>query len=132
MELHERICKQIAGIESIKMILYVEYNVNPVNLPVALWRFCNNLDPKRDNFLFEQPSATHPGKTFCCLGLDGTRKTKEWDDFQRDWPNIIVAEDATIEAVDKKWDALNIGRFIPSPSLEYKSQMYGSEAVVED
>ena len=131
-ELHERICKQIAGIESIKMILYVEYNVNPVNLPVALWRFCNNLDPKRDNFLFEQPSVTHPGKTFCCLGLDGTRKTKEWDDFQRDWPNIIVADDATIEAVDKKWDALNIGRFIPSPSLEYKSQMYGSEAVVED
>lgn len=131
-ELHERICKQVAGIESIKMVLYVEYNVNPGNIPVALWRFCNNLDPKRDNFLCEQPSVTHPGKTFCCLGLDGTRKTKEWDDFQRDWPNIIVADDTTIEAVDKKWDSLNIGRFISSPSLQYKSQMYGSEAVVED
>ncbi len=131
-ELHERICTQVAAIESIKMILYVEYNVNPANLPVALWRFCNNLDPKRDNFLFEYPSAAQPGKTFCCLGLDGTRKTKEWDNFQRDWPNIIVADDATIKAVDRKWDALNIGRFIPSPSLQYKSQMYGSEAVVED
>jgi 4-hydroxy-3-polyprenylbenzoate decarboxylase len=114
------------------MILYVEYNVNPDNLPVALWRFCNNLDPKRDNFLFERPSVAQPGKTFCCLGLDGTRKTKAWDDFQRDWPNIIVADDATIAAVDKKWDALDIGAFIPSPSLQYKSQMYGNEAVVED
>lgn len=131
-ELHERICEQVAGIESIKMILYVEYNVNPDNLPVALWRFCNNLDPKRDNFLFERPSVAQPGKTFCCLGLDGTRKTKAWDDFQRDWPNIIVADDATIAAVDEKWDALDIGRFIPSPSLQYKSQMYGNEAVVED
>ncbi len=131
-ELHERICEQVAGIESIKMILYVEFNVNPDNLPVALWRFCNNLDPKRDNFLFERPSAAQPGKTFCCLGLDGTRKTKAWDDFQRDWPNIIVADDATIAAVDEKWDALDIGRFIPSPSLQYKSQMYGNEAVVED
>ena len=131
-DLHERICKQMVAIESIKMILYVEYNVNPANLPVALWRFSNNLDPKRDNFLFEQPSVAQPGKTFCCLGLDGTRKTKEWDNFQRDWPNIIVADDATIEAVDKKWDALAIGSFISSPSLQYKSQMYGSEAVVED
>ena len=131
-ELHERICEQVAGIESIKMILYVEFNVNPDNLPVALWRFCNNLDPKRDNFLFERPSVAQPGKTFCCLGLDGTRKTKAWDDFQRDWPNIIVADDATIAAVDEKWDALDIGRFIPSPSLQYKSQMYGNEAVVED
>ncbi|HRP56485.1 menaquinone biosynthesis decarboxylase [Agriterribacter sp.] len=131
-ELHQRICEQVAGIESIKMILYVEHNVDPANLPVALWRFCNNLDPKRDNFLFEQVAVAQPGKTFCCLGLDGTRKTKEWDDFRRDWPNIIVADDATIGAVDEKWDALGIGRFIPSPSLQYKSQMYGSEAVVED
>lgn len=130
-ELHEQICQIVPGIENIKMILYVEYNVDPGNLPVALWRFCNNLDPKRDNIRFEQRVADQPGKRFCCLGLDGTRKTKEWDGFERDWPNIIVADDATIEAVDKKWESLSIGKLLPSPSLQYKSQMYGSGAVVD-
>jgi 4-hydroxy-3-polyprenylbenzoate decarboxylase len=65
------------------------------------------------------------------MGLDGTRKTKELDDFHRDWPNIIVADNETITAVDEKWEQLNIGPFIPSPSLKFKEQMYGQEAVVE-
>ena len=64
------------------------------------------------------------------MGLDGTRKTKEFDDFHRDWPNIIVADDKTIKAVDEKWNELGIGKFIPSPSLKFKGQMYGEEAVV--
>ncbi|HRN58036.1 MAG TPA: hypothetical protein PLL71_16365, partial [Agriterribacter sp.] len=58
-------------------------------------------------------------------------KPREWGGFERDWPNIIVADDATIAAVDKKWETLGIGAFLPSPSLQYKSQLYGSGAVVE-
>ena len=65
------------------------------------------------------------------MGLDGTRKTKELDGFQRDWPNIIVADEATIEAVDAKWESLNIGEFLPSPSLKFASQVYGPSATVE-
>jgi 4-hydroxy-3-polyprenylbenzoate decarboxylase len=64
------------------------------------------------------------------MGFDGTRKTKELDDFQRDWPNIIVAGDETIKSVDRKWNELGLGTFIPSPSLKFKDQMYGEEAVV--
>ncbi|HRP30665.1 MAG TPA: menaquinone biosynthesis decarboxylase [Agriterribacter sp.] len=131
-ELHGQICTSVPNVEQVKLILYVEYNVDPDNLPVALWRFCNNLDPKRDQMLFEQVNTGTAKTTFACLGLDGTRKTKEWDGFERDWPNIIVADDATIEAVDKKWDMLGIGTWIASPSLQYKNQMYGNEAVVED
>jgi 4-hydroxy-3-polyprenylbenzoate decarboxylase len=69
-------------------------------------------------------------KPCSCMGFDGTRKTKEFDDFHRDWPNIIVADDATIKAVDEKWNQLGIGKFISSPSLKFKKQMYGEEAVV--
>jgi 4-hydroxy-3-polyprenylbenzoate decarboxylase len=65
------------------------------------------------------------------MGFDGTIKTKAFDNFQRDWPNIIVAADKTIEAVDKKWADLCIGSFIPSPSLKYKDQLYGEEAVAK-
>jgi 4-hydroxy-3-polyprenylbenzoate decarboxylase len=123
-ELHEQICAE-EGMSGIKMILYVEHTVNANDLPTALWRFCNNLDPKRDNMLFKVPGA------HSCIGFDGTRKTKEFDDFHRDWPNIIVADQQTIKAVDEKWEKLGIGQFIPSPSLKFKSQLYGEEAAVQ-
>lgn len=128
-QLHQAIC-EMEELEGVKLILYVEHTVDAHDLPIALWRFCNNLDPKRDNILTQRPSLKRAGKTFACLGLDGTRKTKELDNFHRDWPNIIVAADDTIEAVDKKWSELGIGSFIASPSLKFKGQMYGEEAVV--
>jgi 4-hydroxy-3-polyprenylbenzoate decarboxylase len=128
-ELHNAIC-DLPEVENCKLILYVEYTVDASDLTVALWRFCNNIDPKRDNILVQRPSSLSPGKNFACLGLDGTRKTAQHDNFPRDWPNIIVADDATIASVDAKWEKLGLGNFIPSPSLKYKEQMYGEEAVV--
>lgn len=127
-ELHTALC-DLEELEGVKMVLYVEHTVNAEDLPVALWRFCNNLDPRRDHLLIERPSKIDPPKIFACLGLDGTRKTPEFDNFQRDWPNIIVADDATIAAVDKKWDQLGLGPFLSSPSLKFKDQIYGQEAV---
>jgi 4-hydroxy-3-polyprenylbenzoate decarboxylase len=126
-DLHDRLSESLEGI---KMILYVEHTVDANDLPTALWRFCNNLDPKRDHMINKRPSNHSPGKYAATIGFDGTRKTKELDDFQRDWPNIIIADDATIRSVDAKWSLLEIGAFIPSPSLKFKSQMYGEEAVV--
>ncbi len=114
----------------IKMILFVEHTVDVMDLPSALWRFCNNLDPKRDSFIIHQPSG-QPGKYIGGIGMDGTLKTKVLDGFERDWPNIIVADDATIAKIDAKWNELNVGPFIASPSLKYKHQIYGEEAVVE-
>ncbi|MDB5252418.1 MAG: ubiquinone biosynthesis protein UbiD [Flaviaesturariibacter sp.] len=128
-ELHQQLCNSVE-VEGVKLILYVEGNVDATDLPVALWRFCNNLDPKRDSSLVQRPALIHPGKTFSCMGLDGTRKTAQHDNFQRDWPNIIVADDDTIRVVDEKWESLGIGPFLPSPSHKYREQLYGREAVV--
>jgi len=142
-ELHEQICA-LKDVEGIKIILYVEHTVDANDLATALWRFCNNLDPKRDHLLYQRPlqnrssSKDHhmgePGqdsKVFACMGFDGTRKTKEWDGFHRDWPNIIVASEETIKVVDDKWPLLGIGPFLPSPSLRFRKQLYGEEAVVQ-
>jgi 4-hydroxy-3-polyprenylbenzoate decarboxylase len=118
--------KELTGV---KMILYVEHTVDANDLPTALWRFCNNLDPKRDHILYKEATQNNPSTS--CMGFDGTRKTKQFDDFNRDWPNIIVADNATIKAVDEKWEQLNIGPFISSPSLKFKEQMYGEEAAVQ-
>jgi 4-hydroxy-3-polyprenylbenzoate decarboxylase len=140
-ELHEQICK-LAEIEGTKMILYVEHTVDPNDLPTALWRFCNNLDPKRDHILYkgqrtknkQQVTGGQEPETsdyFTCMGFDGTRKTKEFDDFHRDWPNIIVADGKTIKAIDEKWNELGIGEFVASPSLKFRNQLYGEEAAVQ-
>jgi 4-hydroxy-3-polyprenylbenzoate decarboxylase len=131
-ELHEQICA-LPDVSGIKMILYVEHTIDANDLPTALWRFCNNLDPKRDSLLCKRPASNQQPATSnytACIGLDGTRKTKEYDNFHRNWPNIIVADDETINAVDAKWDKLGIGDFISSPSLKFKGQMYGDEASV--
>ncbi|PJJ75914.1 4-hydroxy-3-polyprenylbenzoate decarboxylase [Thermoflavifilum aggregans] len=116
-ELHAA-CAQIFAQAGVKMILYAEHTVNVQDLAVALWRITNNLDPRRDHHM-----ATG------IIGLDGTIKTREFDGFQRDWPNIIVSDLQTIQAVDAKWDSLGIGPFIPSPSLRFRDQLYGEEAV---
>jgi 4-hydroxy-3-polyprenylbenzoate decarboxylase len=127
-EIHRQLCES-GLIEGIKMVLYVEHTVNANDLSIALWRFCNNLDPKRDSLLHQQPSTHQPGKTWACMGFDGTIKTKEFDNFHRDWPNIIVAAADTIAAIDKKWNELGLGNFVPSPSLKFRDQLYGEEAV---
>lgn len=128
-QLHQQVC-DLTEIEGIKLILYVEHTVDATDLATGLWRFCNNLDPKRDFELAQRPSHKDGSKVFACMGLDGTRKTKELDNFYRDWPNIIIADDATIQSVDEKWIRLGLGGFLPSPSLKYKEQVYGNEAVV--
>ena len=118
-QLHEA-CAPLFARVGVKMILYAEHTVPVNDLPIALWRICNNLDPRRDHVFAAG-----------ILGLDGTRKTREFDGFQREWPNIIVADEATIQAVDEKWNALQIGPPIPSPSLKFREQLYGENAVAQ-
>ncbi|MBS1773575.1 MAG: menaquinone biosynthesis decarboxylase [Bacteroidetes bacterium] len=121
--LHESICK-LDEMQGIKMILYVEHTVDANDIPDTLWRFCNNLDPRRDHL--------YGGKDRNILGLDGTRKYKSLDGFERPWPNVIAADEATIQSVDAKWNELGLGALIPSPSLKYQHQMYGQEAEVAE
>ncbi|HYD21525.1 MAG TPA: menaquinone biosynthesis decarboxylase [Flavipsychrobacter sp.] len=120
-ELHARL-SELEAISSIKMILYVEHTVGVDDIADVLWRHCNNLDPKRDHI--------YGGNAKSVLGLDGTRKTKIFDGFDRPWPNIIAADEATIAAVDAKWPDLGLGELIKSPSLRYMTQLYGVEAAV--
>jgi 4-hydroxy-3-polyprenylbenzoate decarboxylase len=122
-ELHDQLCA-MPGMDGIRMILYVEHTVRIDNIADVLWRFCNNLDPRRDHF--------YGGKEKNILGLDGTRKSKKMDNFERPWPNIIAADDKTIAAVDKKWDQLGLGKIIFSPSLQYRTQLYRGGASVLD
>jgi 4-hydroxy-3-polyprenylbenzoate decarboxylase len=122
-ELHDQLCA-MAAIKGIKMILYVEHTVHADDIADVLWRFCNNLDPKRDHFFGSKEKNI--------LGLDGTRKSKKYDNFDRPWPNVIVADKETIAVIDQKWGSLGLGEIIFSPSLRYQTQLYGGGATVLD
>lgn len=124
-ELNEKLFQR-TEFKNIKFIIYVEHTVDVNDIADVVWRFANNIDPKRDSYIVEaeDESISH-------IGFDGTRKTKELDNFLRDWPNILCSDDATIKAVDEKWNKLGLGEFIKSPSLKYQKQLYGKGAVVE-
>jgi 4-hydroxy-3-polyprenylbenzoate decarboxylase len=124
-ELNKKLIEQ-PGMDAIKVIIYMEASVDITSIADTVWRFANNFDPKRDHFsITSEAGIAH-------MSFDGTRKTKEFDGFQRDWPNILVSDDPTIAKVDAIWDKLGLGPFIPSPSLKYKSQIYKGGAIASD
>lgn len=113
--------------KNIKVIIFLEHTIDISDLADAVWRFSNNVDPKRDAFTIDaedENSISH-------VGFDGTRKTKELDGFQRDWPNILANTPEVIEKVDAMWDKLGLGPFVESPSRKYIKQLYAGGAVAK-
>ena len=126
-ELSESLFKN-SELSKIKFVIFLESNVDCSDLKDAVWRFTNNIDPRRDSFIVEQvvgdDGISH-------IAFDGTRKTKEFDNFDREWPNILAMDEKTIHLVDEKWERYGLGKFIPSPSLKYRKQLYKGGAVAE-
>jgi 4-hydroxy-3-polyprenylbenzoate decarboxylase len=125
-------CKQLARslaekpeLKQIKFFIFLDPEVNLNYVGDAVWRFCNNADVKRDSLIIEAEND----QSFSQIFIDGTRKTKEHDGFERDWPNVLVSNEETIQKIDALWKELDLGPFIPSPSLRYKDQVYGKGAI---
>ena len=127
-QLNKQLFELFDEFKHIKVVIYTEHTVDVFDLGDVVWTFTNNVDPRRDKYLIE---ATD-NNSLSHIGLDGTRKTKQFDDFDRDWPNIIAADQATIEAVDQKWDTLGLGKFILSPSIKYQKMVINPAAVVQE
>ena len=115
-------------LNEVKFIIYVEHSVDANDTADVIWRWSNNLDPRRDSYVVAAPD----NENISHIGFDGTRKTKEYDDFDREWPNIICMNEATIKTIDEKWSSLNLGPFLPSPSLKHRNQLYKRGAVAID
>ncbi len=124
-ELAESLFRQ-SPLQRVKMLLFLEAIVPADDLRDMVWRWCNNFDPQRDSYIVDTPDGPHAA----CIAFDGTRKTLALDRFQRPWPNIICSDEKTINAVDARWEELQIGPFCPSPSRKYLKQRYGSGAMV--
>lgn len=125
-ELNEKLFAMEA-FSRVKVAIYLDSTMDIGDVADAVWRFANNVDPKRDHFIVPVKS----GDECSHIGFDGTRKTKEFDDFDRDWPNILASDDKTIKRVDELWNQLGLGKFIPSPSVKYREQLYEGGAVAK-
>jgi 4-hydroxy-3-polyprenylbenzoate decarboxylase len=120
-ELAEGICRHDA-FRAVRYFIFLEQSVDVSELGDAVWRFSNNVDPKRDAFFVQREGGS-------AVVFDGTRKTKEYDGFEREWPNILASDEATVQRVDAIWNKLTLGPFIPSPSVKYRRQQYQGGAV---
>lgn len=126
VQLHKWLMNQNM-MNGIKIIIYADAKVNIHNLSGLMWIVLNNIDAQRDIFLFEKELDLH--KKTACLGIDGTMKTKKIDGFERDWPNMVVADDGIIKKVDALWSSLDIGKFESSPSIDFKNNFLGDDAI---
>jgi len=117
----------LPGLNKVKVILFLEHTVNIKEIGDAVWRFSNNVDPRRDHILIRSENDNENGH----IALDGTRKTFDLDGFSRDWPNILVSLPETIRKIDEIWPTLGLGPLIPSPSLKYQEQIYEGGAVAK-
>ena len=105
---------------NIKFVVIAEGNIDIHNFFNLVWTVSNHTEPQRDSIVKDN-----------VLFINGTRKTKEHDGFERDWPNPVVMDDKTITRIDEIWERLGIGGFIESPSKLHKKQMSGAEAIAE-
>jgi len=106
------------ALKSLKFIVFIESLISPYDLMSVVWRSANNIEPVRDCILF-----TNAGNKKV-LVIDATMKNKKYDNFKKDWPNIITSNAETIALVDRRWETYGLGGFIKSPSLKFATQIY--------
>jgi 4-hydroxy-3-polyprenylbenzoate decarboxylase len=112
-------------IRGIKFIVVTDPEVDIFDPSMVAWICSGNIDPVKDCFF----TNDEYGKPYPVLIIDGTRKTLNFDGFEREWPNIIVMNDQTIKKIDDNWGKFFPGPFLPSPSLRYKNLVIGSKAL---
>ncbi|MEA3316568.1 MAG: menaquinone biosynthesis decarboxylase [Bacteroidota bacterium] len=112
--------------QNLKLIIFVDSNIDVFDLSLCAWLVAGNIDPLRDCFV-ENCDKNSKSQ----IWIDGTMKTFENDNFERKWPNIIVSDSETIKYVDSIIKEINDGKFIESPSLKYKKMIFGNGAIAE-
>ena len=75
----------------ISVLIILEGHENINDSSTVMWKVLNNIDPKRDIYLFENR-----------IGIDVTCKTGD-KNYAQIWPDEITMSKKIIKAVDQKW-----------------------------
>ena len=105
-------------LDSLKFIVFIESLISPYDLMSVVWRSANNVEPSRDCNIIANAANKK------VLVIDATMKNKKYDNFNKNWPNIITSSAETINLVDQRWETYGLGSLIKSPSLKYASEIY--------
>jgi 4-hydroxy-3-polyprenylbenzoate decarboxylase len=90
------------------LILAVDQTLDPFDLYKVAWQVLGNSDPQRDHTFISKYS----------LLIDGTIKAYRKGGFPRKWPNVVCSDIETIKSIDQKWDSMDLGPLVPSPSIK--------------
>ena len=77
---------------TVEIVIVLEGHVDLTNISIVMWKFFNNIDPKRD-FYFRGER----------LGIDATQKFPE-EGYQQNWPEEIEMTAEIKTKVDIKWN----------------------------
>lgn len=113
------------SVPGIKLLVLVDHGMDMNDISLLVWVAVGNIEPERDIRVNKTETKTY------CLIVDATRKSKH-DQFEREWPNVIVSDDTTIKTIDKKWNTLGLGKFVHSPSTKLKKMLFPGGAGVID
>ena len=101
-----------------RMVLVVDKVVDPHDYFRVAWQVLGNSDPLRDHRMIDSG----------CMLIDGTIKCcRNGRPFPRKWPNTVCSSKETTLKVDRKWESLGLGEFIPSPSDENRMLCRGDK-----
>ena len=117
--------EQTVGISAFKVVLIFNEGADLNDLFMLMWLLGGNIEPERDVSVFTVENESR------VVFVDATFKTSSHDNFKRDWPNIVTMDDKTISTIDNKWDEMELGNFIESPSLKFQALVKGEGAVRE-
>ena len=79
---------------AISILIVLEGHVDLQDYSAIMWKFFNNLDPRRDfHFVGDH------------LGIDVTRKLPE-EGYEQNWPDEIVMSQPIKDQVQEKWERL--------------------------
>ena len=79
---------------TVEIVIVLEGHVDLTNISIVMWKFFNNIDPKRDFYFRDER-----------LGIDATQKFPE-EGYQQNWPEEIEMTAEIKTKVDIKWDNL--------------------------
>jgi 4-hydroxy-3-polyprenylbenzoate decarboxylase len=105
------------GIDA-KIIIFVDDGLPLDDYNPRVWYAAGNADPSVDCYVIDNGKGG-------CLCIDATAKSLEADGFRRDWPEVVMSDDATISSVDNK----KIGDLTQSPSIKLRKLRYNNGAV---
>ena len=105
-----------------KIMIFVDEGLPLDDWNLVVWYAAGNVDPAVDCFVIDNGLGG-------CLCMDATAKTRADDDFRRDWPEVVVMDDDTINNVDAKKCVCENGKISPSPSINLQKLRYNNGAV---